>query len=259
MAKFTTFGVTALLLVAAACGDKGANTTATPTAATTIAETATVATAANAATLPGKPVRDWTQVVVATPEGGFRMGNPDAKVKFLEFASLTCPHCRDFNRESMAAIRNYVATGKVSYEYRNFVLNGFDLAVSVAARCQSPAGFFRSVDALYATQADWMQNYIKLPPERGKAIQALPRDQQLVAIADVGKMDEFFRLRGMPRAKYEACLKDEKNVTKLQAIAESAQKTYNLQGTPTFVINGETKPDLHIWPDVDKAIKAMIG
>ena len=263
MARLTTFAVTALLLAAAACGDKGASTTAattsTATTSTATTSTATTSTAANAATLPGKPVRDWTQVVVATPEGGFRMGNPDAKVKFLEFASLTCPHCRDFNKESMAGIRSYVATGKVSYEFRNFILNGYDLAVSVAARCQAPAAFFRSVDSLYATQVDWMQNYIKLTPEQLKAIQAEPREQQLVTIADKGKMDEFFRLRGMPRAKYEACLTDEKNVQKLQAIAEDAQKTYHLEGTPTFVLNGETKQDLHIWPDVDKAIKAMLG
>ncbi len=254
MAKFMNIATAALLLATAACGEKGAGDAATAKPSTTT----TTTTAATDVAKPGAN-RDWTQLVVATPEGGFRMGNPDAKVKFLEFASLTCPHCRDFNKEAAPALRAQVATGQVSYEFRNFVLNGYDLAVSVAARCQAPAAFFRSIDGLYGTQLEWMDRYIKLPPERMKAIQAMPRDRQLIAIADAGKLDEFFRLRGMSRANYEACLKDEKNVTRLQAIADEAVKKYNLQGTPTFVLNGETKPDLHTWPQVEAAIKAALG
>ena len=244
----------ALLLAASGCGDKGDSAT------TTAANAAPAKTVARAASRPvTRPARDWQSVVTATPEGGFRMGNPDAKVKFLEFASLTCPHCRDFNAESNAKLREYVASGQVSYEYRNFVLNGEDLAISVAARCLPPAAFFRSVDQLYATQKDWIGNYVKLTPDQFKAIQAMPRDRQLIALADAGKMDEFFRLRGLPRARYEACLKDEANVKKLQTIADEAVKKYSLQGTPTFVLNGETKADLHTWPEVDAAIKAMLG
>ena len=248
MAKFTKFAALALLTATVACGDKGA----ADATAKTVAKTSTTAARPAAA-------RDWTQVVSATPEGGFRMGNPAAKVKFLEFASLTCPHCRDFNKEASAGIRQLVASGNVSYEFRNFVLNGEDLAVSVAARCQAPAAFFKSVDQIYGTQVDWMQHYLKMAPDEIKAIQAKPRDQQLVALADKGKFDEFFRLRGMTRAKYEACLKDEGNVKKLQSIADEAVKKYNLIGTPTFVINGETKPDLKTWPDVNAAIKSMLG
>ena len=247
MAKFTTLATLALLTATAACGDKGA-TDAT-------AKTATIVKAAPRPTAG----RDWTQVATTTPGGGFIMGNPNAKVKFLEFASLTCPHCRDFNKEAMSGIRQLVASGQVSYEFRNFVMNGEDLAVAVAARCQAPAAFFRSIDQIYGTQTDWMQSYIKLTPDEIKAIQSKPRQDQLVALADKGKFDEFFRLRGMPRAKYEACLKDENNVKKLQTIADEAVKKYNLTGTPTFVINGETKPDLHTWPDVNAAIKSMLG
>ena len=245
-----SIGIAAVLLLGVAgCSDKGAGEAAAAKPATGIATKAPA---------PAPP-RDWTQVTARTPSGGFVMGNPDAKVKFLEFASLTCPHCRDFNKESMTGIRAYVATGKVSYEFRNFILGGQDLAISVAARCQTPPAFFRSVDALYATQSQWIQNYAHVTPEQGKAIEAMPRDRQLIAIADLGKMDEFFRLRGMPRAKYEACLKDENNVKQLQAIGDEAVKKYGLTGTPTFVLNGETKPDLHVWKDVDAAIKAMIG
>ncbi|MEA3079375.1 MAG: hypothetical protein QOF05_783, partial [Sphingomonadales bacterium] len=54
-------------------------------------------TAASAAPRPApKPKVDWARTVVATPEGGFRMGNPSAKVKLVEYGSLACPHCRHF-------------------------------------------------------------------------------------------------------------------------------------------------------------------
>ena len=34
--------------------------------------------------------RDWTKAVEATPDGGFRIGNPNAPIKLVEYASLTC-------------------------------------------------------------------------------------------------------------------------------------------------------------------------
>lgn len=240
---------TAGLLLAAACGQKG--------------ETgASLGNPAEAATRAAGPARSaaatkWNQMVVATPEGGVRVGNPDAKVKFLEFASLTCPHCKDFSRESKDALAGYVASGKVSYEFRPFVLNGQDAAISVALRCLPAPAFFRSVEQLYATQDQWIQNYVKLSPEQGKAIQALPRDRQLLAIADAGGMADFFKLRGLTRAKYEACLRDEGGVAKLQAIANEAVSKYKLQGTPAFAINGEARSDLKVWKDVDAALRGM--
>src|SRR3954469_1746838 len=101
--------------------------------------------------------RDWSRVVVATPEGGFRMGNPAARVKLLEYGSLTCPHCAAFAREGEAAlVQNYVRTGRVSYEYRNYILNGIDIVASLLARCSGPSGFFPMAQNLYATQQQWI-------------------------------------------------------------------------------------------------------
>jgi protein-disulfide isomerase len=240
----------ALLIGIAACGPKGEATdtaTAKPVAAGAAMRVADV------------PNRDWTQVVVATPEGGFRMGNPNAKVKFLEYASLTCPHCRDFNKESSSAIRAYVATGKMSYEFRNFILNGPDYAVTMLARCQQPPAFFKTIDALYATQEQWIQPFFKAAPDAEAKLKVAPDTDKLLVIADSGNIADFFKLRGMSRARYESCLRDEAGRKKIADMAQVAQSKYNLQGTPTFVINDETKPDLHTWPDVDKAIRAMMG
>src|SRR5690242_5317628 len=79
---------------------------------------------------------DWTQVVMATPDGGFRMGNPNAKVKLIEYGSMTCPHCREFDEKGAAPLMNqYVKTGQVSWEFRNYVRDAFDLTASLITRC----------------------------------------------------------------------------------------------------------------------------
>ena len=61
------------------------------------------------------PGTDWTETVAVTPEGGYVMGNPDAPVKFVEYASFTCSHCRDFARDATASLRDtYVKSGNGS-------------------------------------------------------------------------------------------------------------------------------------------------
>ena len=118
----------AALMMLAACGSGESNA----------APTAPVKANAAAATKPAKPA-SWLDVVVATPDGGIRQGNPNAKVKLLEFGSLTCSHCGAFAQEGVPTLRaKYIATGRVSYEYRPFLLNGVDFAPSLLVRCQPP-------------------------------------------------------------------------------------------------------------------------
>ena len=63
---------------------------------------------------------DWSTVVTPTPAGGFLMGNPNAKVQLIEYGSMTCPHCREFDETgTQPLIDKYVKTGKVGFEYRN--------------------------------------------------------------------------------------------------------------------------------------------
>lgn len=240
--------VTGTFALLAACSEQPADSA--PAAGTT---------AAAAVTMPAGQQRDWTKVVEATPEGGFRVGNPDAPVKFLEFASLTCPHCADFHEASKAALLGtYVASGRVSHEFRPFVLNGPDLAMSVLARCEGPQKFFPLLDQAFGAQMQWMQPFLNATPEDQKRLQAMPADRQLLGIADQGGLDQFFKLRGMPRAKYEACLTDKAGVDKLQAIRNEGVERYKVTGTPTFVLNGETLTEARTWPLVEAEIKARL-
>src|SRR5579871_5498055 len=72
---------------------------------------------------------NWAQSFSVTEQGGFRMGNPKAKFAIVEYGSLTCPHCRHFAQSAYKPlVEQYVRTGKASYEFRPFLLNGLDLA-----------------------------------------------------------------------------------------------------------------------------------
>ncbi|PNB52710.1 protein-disulfide isomerase, partial [Pseudomonas sp. FW305-130] len=79
----------------------------------------------------------WASMIVATPEGGVRIGNPSAKVKLIEFGSHTCPHCARFDAEGLPALRSgYIATGQVSYEFRDFPIHGaLDLGPILLGHC----------------------------------------------------------------------------------------------------------------------------
>lgn len=236
------------VLALAAC-DNSASDAATAGKAKTATATAAGAPAA----------KDWTKVMVATPEGGFRMGNPNAPVKFLEFASLTCPHCKDFHEVAMPTIKaQYVATGKVSYEFRNFVLNGPDFAASLLARCQGPEVFFNLLNAFFANQSVWIQPFAKMSEADTQRLQALPPDQQIAALAVAGGLDGFMRTRGMPRAKFDQCLNDKAARDKLTAMRADAVERYQLTGTPTFVINGVTQADAHNWEQLQPKLAAAV-
>ncbi|GGE01360.1 hypothetical protein GCM10011529_04620 [Polymorphobacter glacialis] len=248
------FGL-AMLATLAACGDKTAKAPETPAADTTAAATAIApmgGTAAPAST-------NWTETVVATPEGGFRMGNPNAKVKLLEFASLTCPHCKDFHAEALETIKTkYVASGDVSYEFRNFVLNGPDFAASLLARCQGPAPFFGLLASFFRDQDQWTKGFIAMSKADQDRITALPQDQQLAAMATTAKLDEYVRARGIPRAKFEACVADKASTETLTKMGTQATETYKLTGTPGFIINGTTQKDVYTWAALEPKLQEAL-
>ncbi|QYE34448.1 DsbA family protein [Polymorphobacter sp. PAMC 29334] len=236
-------------LTLTACGDKASS--AAPTKSTTAAK----ATPATPAT------KDWLDVVTMTPEGGFKQGNPDAKVKLLEFGSLTCSHCGAFAHEGVPELRaKYIATGKVSYEYRTFILNGVDFAPSLLVRCQQPAAALKLIDAFYDQQAVWTVPFTKpLPDDVQKKLATLPQEQQITEFAAQGGLDAFMRTRGMTRAKFDQCTSDKAGIAALTAIRDEATNKYKLQGTPTFVINGVTQVDTANWAKLKPLLDAAVS
>ena len=183
--------------------------------------------------------RDWTHVFSVTPDGGFRMGNPKAKVAIVEYASLTCPHCRHFAETAMKPLLSrYVRTGKASYEFRSFVLNGIDLAATLLARCNGPAHFFPTAEKLYATQSVWVDKITNLPKAEQDKLNALPENQLMLGIAKAGNLLPIAAAHGIPTAKAAACLKDDAAAKALVKMRQAAADS-GVSGTPAFFVNGK--------------------
>ncbi|MEA3049198.1 MAG: hypothetical protein QOG84_1034 [Sphingomonadales bacterium] len=203
---------------------------------------------------PAPAARDWSRTVVATPEGGFRMGNPAAPVKLVEYGSLTCPHCAAFAREGTPPlVAKYVRTGKVSYEFRNYILNSIDVSASLVARCAGPVGFFRIAETLYATQKQWVDRILA---ERDR-LNALPEPQRLPRVVEIGGFYQVAARYGLTAARARQCLADPRGLERLGQMYQAAQ-ALGVTGTPTFFLNGNML-DVNEWPSVEPLIRQATG
>lgn len=221
---------------------------------------------------PSEPVKavpapnggDWSTIVAVTPEGGFVMGNPKAGVKLVEFGSMTCPHCREFDEAAMKPLTDkYVKSGRVSFEFRNYVRDPYDMAASVVARCAGPGGFFGLTRQLYADQPDWIAKAQSADPAKLQALSTLPPAEQLAEVARLAGFPEYAAMRGIPSAKLNACLADTNTPTRLVQLRSDIETAFpNIPGTPSFLINGkmiDIKPGTPVWTQVEGAIKTAIG
>lgn len=202
---------------------------------------------------------DWTTKVVATEAGGFRMGNPDAPVKLLEFASFTCSHCQRFHLEGAEALKSgLVKAGRVSYEYRPFLLNPIDLAAAMIAVCSGPEQFFTWADQLYRNHDSWVTPFTKLSDADLKSLNALSQDQQVKRLAELGGLDAFVRPRGMPRARFDQCLSDADAMRRILDTQRAALDQYQISATPTLILNGKKLDGVTTWNDLRPRIEAAL-
>ena len=204
---------------------------------------------------------DWSMVVNPTPAGGFVMGNPNAKAKLVEIGSLTCPHCRAFDEEGVPTlIDKYVKSGRVSWEFRNYVRDGFDLTASLIARCNGAKSFFPLARALYKDQPEWVGKVQAAPQDQLQAMQNLPANQQFGALAKVAGLQDWAAARGVPVAKSAQCLANQQSIDQLVQMASDVTSEYpEFPGTPSFIINGKMLKDVATWdklkPQLDAAVQ----
>ena len=244
MKSMLAAGAAALALFLTGCGDGGGN-------AQVPADTPLKQIAA--------PSGDWTQTVVKTPEGGYRMGNPDAPVKLVEYGSLGCPHCAEFEEQAGPALRDtYVKSGQVSWEFRTYLLFPTDPGVSILLNCQSESAFFPLVEQLYKEQSSWMSRIQGLPQEQLQALGTMPPREAAAAVVRAGGLDEFFRQRGMPAAQIQSCLADPAGFENVAGIKRKGDEA-GVNGTPTFFINGELYQGSANWTGLEPALRAAIG
>jgi protein-disulfide isomerase len=192
-----------------------------------------------------------------TEEGGFRMGNPGAKVKLVEYGSLTCPHCADFAAAAKAGLLEHVKSGTVSFEYRNYVLNGIDVAATLIARCGGAEKFFPIADQLYATQEQWVSKISDLPEAEKDKVRALGEGERLVRLGEIGGMIAIAARHGVTPARAKQCLADPAGLQRLEALGEGGA-ALGVEGTPTFLINGQMV-GVNDWPGIDALIRQSGG
>jgi protein-disulfide isomerase len=203
---------------------------------------------------------DWSAVVTKTPAGGFIMGNPNAKVKLVEFGSLTCDHCAAFDRVGgKVLVDDYVKKGLVSWEFRNFVRDPFDLTAALLARCGGEAGFFGLTRDLFASQGEWIGKIQTADPAQMEALQTMPPAQQFSTIADLSGLKQYASTHGVPKAKVEQCLANEAEADQLVKMNKDAVTTYNVPGTPSFLINGSLVESAHSWEALEPKIKEALA
>jgi len=198
----------------------------------------------------------WAQTVVATPEGGFLMGNPDAPIKIIEFGSYTCPHCRDFTEQSHEPVETkYVNSGKVSFEYRNFIRDPLDMTVALLARCGGPEAFYPLNLQFFLNQEDMIKTIQGAGEGSYQAAMTAPANERFVKLAEMSGLLEFAKQRGLPEDKARQCLADAKNAEALAQGVEKATTQYDIQGTPSLIMNGTKLDNVASWPLLEERLK----
>ncbi|MEA3389889.1 MAG: thioredoxin domain-containing protein [Pseudomonadota bacterium] len=231
--------IVALSLTLAACGksEEGAKPSGEPVAAVS----------APAGT-------SWSQTVTQTPDGTFLMGNPSAKVKLVEYGSYTCSHCRDFSAEASEEIRKLVDTGKMNFEFRTYVRDPIDLTTALLARCGGKDVFYPLSEQFFANQAA-MFDKVQGQDAAFKSVESMPPAQRFGAIANIAGLVEFAQQRGVSADQAKQCLADTAAAEKLAKGVEAANAQYNIQGTPSFLINGVLVDNVATWATLQPKLK----
>ncbi len=148
------------------------------------------------------------------------IGNPDAEVTVIEYASFTCPHCRSFHETTYKQLKtDYIDTGKIKFVMREVYFDRYGLWAGMLARCGGQDRYFGFVDALFANQADWLAT----------------RDP--AGIAD--DLRKLGLTAGLTADEINACLSDSDKAQAMVALYQENAEADGIRSTPSFVINGE--------------------
>jgi protein-disulfide isomerase len=151
----------------------------------------------------------------AAPMADRFVGKADAPVTIYEYASLTCTHCAEFQRDTLPKLKAaYVDTGKVKIVYRDFPLDRYALKASLMTYCAPEDRYFALVDLIYKQLGVWAHG---AEPEKG--------------LAQLGK------LAGLSQEKIDACWNDKALTDRILARRMEGEKKFGIEATPTFVFN----------------------
>ena len=159
-----------------------------------------------------------SKTVLTLNDDDFIIGDNNAPITIIEYASLSCSHCADFHLNTLPKlVEEYVDKGKIKIVFRDFPFNYPALLGSMMVRCIPENARYEYTQALYQLQSKWVNK------ENSKTT------QELYKIMQSG---------GMTKEEFNSCIKNtdlENNI--LQSLMD-AQKEFNIKSTPSFLING---------------------
>ena len=160
---------------------------------------------------------DMAKLLAPGPLPDKVLGNADAPVTIVEYASMTCPHCAHFHATTLPELKKkYIDTGKARLIFREFPFDPRAEAGFMLARCSND-NYFPMVDVLFKQQEVWAS------VENAKD-----------ALLQISK------LAGFSQESFEACLTDQKLLDDVRAVRKQGEEEFKVDSTPTFFINGNT-------------------
>ena len=143
------------------------------------------------------------------------LGRLDAPIQFIEFVSMTCSHCADFHINTLPEIKKkYIDSGKLRLELRDFPLDGLALRASAMARLIDPNKYYKFVDMLFKKQKKWSRSE-----------------------NPINELKKLGRLAGLEKTKIDIAIDEISVLEAIFKMRQQAEKKYNIQSTPSFVIN----------------------
>jgi len=175
---------------------------------------------------------DVAMLMAAGPLPDIVVGSANAPNSIVEYASMTCPHCAQFQTEVFPQVKaKYIDTGKARYILREFPLDNLAAAAFMLARCSGNDRYYPMVDALFSTQESW-------------AVPGVDAKDKLLQIA---------RQAGMSKDEFDKCLTDKELFSKIVQVRHIANDKFQVDSTPTFFINGKRLKGDHQLKDFEVA------
>ena len=163
------------------------------------------------------------------------LGDPNAPVTVVEYASLTCSHCRTFHDETLPEVKKrLIDTGKIRLIYRDFPLDQYATAGAMLARCAGEGKYFPVVDAFFSKQ-----------------------NELLAAQDPLVWLQGFAKQVGFTQETMEACLSNQGLMDNVLAERQRASEKFGVSSTPTFFFNGRIKRGALSIEEFEKEVAAL--
>ena len=199
------------------------------------------------AALEGDPIEaiaapdgaSWLDTTTVSESNGFVLGNPDAPIKLVEYASHTCGGCAAFSQAAAEPLKEkYISTGVVSYELRNLVRDPVDLTIATLVRCGAPESMQPLSDQAWAEFDSVMAN-VQAGAQTLQSVENLPMNERFVAIGQATGLIDFFASRGLSADQARTCLTDSETIEAISKRSSDQAQELGITSTPSFLLNGQ--------------------